>query len=279
MRPPRLSGSVLPTSAVPSEAHHEHGTEPDPGFGAALFQEAGDAQFLFDPDTDRLMAVNPMAERLTGLSRDELIAQPMTYWFRFAGKGGQRLPRPAATAKSSTPRRASSSARAKTTPGCPSTSPSPACTSSRRRWRLSRPATSANTARRWPSSRPRRRAPPRPGLGVRLPLECGDRRGRPLDLPVHVAGRVAHHRPAARDVPARRGVGVAQRGPPGENRARTRPWPGCGPASPARKSTASSCPTACSAGSATASRRNAHPPPATGEGKGGASASTASSPT
>ena len=37
------------------------------------------------------MAVNPMAERLTGLTRDELVAQPMTYWFRFAGKGGQRL--------------------------------------------------------------------------------------------------------------------------------------------------------------------------------------------
>ena len=36
------------------------------GLGRALFQEAGDALFLFDPDTDRLMAVNPMAERLTG---------------------------------------------------------------------------------------------------------------------------------------------------------------------------------------------------------------------
>jgi two-component system, sensor histidine kinase and response regulator len=61
------------------------------GLGRALFQEAGDALFLFDPDTDRLMAVNPTAERLTGLSRAELLSKPMTYWFRFAGKGGQRL--------------------------------------------------------------------------------------------------------------------------------------------------------------------------------------------
>ncbi len=68
-------------------------TEQNPikGLGRALFQEAGDALFLFDPDTDRLMAVNPMAEKLTGLSRDELIGRPMTYWFRFSGKGGQRL--------------------------------------------------------------------------------------------------------------------------------------------------------------------------------------------
>ena len=68
-------------------------TEQNPikGLGRALFQEAGDALFLFDPDTDRLVAVNPTAERLTGLSRDELVARPMTYWFRFSGKGGQRL--------------------------------------------------------------------------------------------------------------------------------------------------------------------------------------------
>ena len=61
------------------------------GLGKALFQEAGDALFLFDPDTDRLLAVNPMAERLTGHGRAELLDRPMTYWFRFAGKSGQRL--------------------------------------------------------------------------------------------------------------------------------------------------------------------------------------------
>src|ERR1700676_1214879 len=61
------------------------------GLGKSLFQEAGDALFLFDPDTDRLLAVNPMAERLTGLTRAVLLAQPMTHWFRFAGKSGHRL--------------------------------------------------------------------------------------------------------------------------------------------------------------------------------------------
>ena len=35
----------------------------------ALFEEAGDALFLFEPDTDRLVNVNPMAERLSGFPR------------------------------------------------------------------------------------------------------------------------------------------------------------------------------------------------------------------
>jgi two-component system sensor histidine kinase/response regulator len=61
------------------------------GLGKALFQEAGDALFLFDPDNDRLVAVNPIAERLTGLGCAELLAKPMTYWFRFAGKSKERL--------------------------------------------------------------------------------------------------------------------------------------------------------------------------------------------
>ena len=61
------------------------------GLGRALFQEAGDALFLFDPDSDRLVAVNPIAERLTGIERNDLLAKPMTYWFRFAGKGKERL--------------------------------------------------------------------------------------------------------------------------------------------------------------------------------------------
>src|SRR5438105_12400412 len=54
----------------------------------ALFEEAGDALFLFEPDTDQLLNVNPMAERLCGLPRDAILRQPTTYWFRFAGTGG-----------------------------------------------------------------------------------------------------------------------------------------------------------------------------------------------
>ncbi len=52
------------------------------GLGQALFDEAGDALFLFDPETDELLNVNPMAERLTGFRRAELLAQPATHWFR-----------------------------------------------------------------------------------------------------------------------------------------------------------------------------------------------------
>src|SRR5919204_2972683 len=58
----------------------------------ALFEEAGDALFLFDPETDQVQDVNPMAERLSGYSRQELLSFQATYLFRFAGQGGkQRL--------------------------------------------------------------------------------------------------------------------------------------------------------------------------------------------
>ena len=55
----------------------------------ALFEEAGDALFLFDPDTEQLLEVNATAERLTGLPRKELLKHPATYWISFAGQGGQ----------------------------------------------------------------------------------------------------------------------------------------------------------------------------------------------
>jgi PAS domain S-box-containing protein len=51
----------------------------------ALFEEAGDALFLFDPETDQLQDVNPMAERLSGYTRAELLGFPTTYLFRFGG--------------------------------------------------------------------------------------------------------------------------------------------------------------------------------------------------
>src|SRR5262245_4533728 len=58
----------------------------------ALFEEAGDALFLFDPETDQIQDVNPMAEKLSSFSRDELRHFQATYLFRFAGQGGkQRL--------------------------------------------------------------------------------------------------------------------------------------------------------------------------------------------
>src|SRR3954451_3816100 len=63
----------------------------------ALFEEAGDALFLFDPDTDLLHDVNPLAERLSGFSRDELLAMQATYLFRFTGQGGKGKLQHAAT--------------------------------------------------------------------------------------------------------------------------------------------------------------------------------------
>jgi PAS domain S-box-containing protein len=43
------------------------------GVAEALFQEAGDALFLIDPESGRILNVNPTAQRLSGLSRDELL--------------------------------------------------------------------------------------------------------------------------------------------------------------------------------------------------------------
>lgn len=73
-------------------------SEPIEGLGRALFKEAGDALFLFDPETEKLLDVNPMAENLSGFSRQELLQRPATYYFRFsAPTGGQRLRQAAGT--------------------------------------------------------------------------------------------------------------------------------------------------------------------------------------
>jgi two-component system sensor histidine kinase/response regulator len=56
----------------------------------ALFEEAGDALFLLDPDNDKLHAVSRTAEQLTGFSRAELLSRPATYLFRYGGPGGQQ---------------------------------------------------------------------------------------------------------------------------------------------------------------------------------------------
>ncbi len=57
----------------------------------ALFEEAGDALFLFDPDTDQVLQVSRMAERLTGFSRAELLALPATTLFRVGPGNRQRV--------------------------------------------------------------------------------------------------------------------------------------------------------------------------------------------
>jgi PAS domain S-box-containing protein len=59
------------------------------GLARALFEESGDALFLFDPDTDQLLEVNRLAEQLTGFSRAELLRMEVTYLFRYGGRGGK----------------------------------------------------------------------------------------------------------------------------------------------------------------------------------------------
>jgi PAS domain S-box-containing protein len=55
----------------------------------ALFEEAGDALFLFDPDDDRLLDVNATALRLSGFTRPDLLRIPVTSLYRFEGTGGR----------------------------------------------------------------------------------------------------------------------------------------------------------------------------------------------
>ena len=55
----------------------------------ALFEEAGDALFLVDPEEDRVLDANPTALRLSSFSRQELLRLSATYLFRSDGKGGQ----------------------------------------------------------------------------------------------------------------------------------------------------------------------------------------------
>src|SRR5205809_7745835 len=57
-----------------------------------LFEEAGDALILFDPETEQVLDVNPMAQRLSGFARVDLLRMEVTYLFRAEAQGGlQRL--------------------------------------------------------------------------------------------------------------------------------------------------------------------------------------------
>lgn len=47
-----------------------------------LFEESGDALFLFDPDSEQLLDVNPTVQRLSGFTRQELLRMSVTYFFR-----------------------------------------------------------------------------------------------------------------------------------------------------------------------------------------------------
>ena len=60
------------------------------GLAHALFEEAGDALFLFEPQSDQLLDVNRTAEQLSGYSRAQLLSMPATYLFRYGGQGGMQ---------------------------------------------------------------------------------------------------------------------------------------------------------------------------------------------
>jgi two-component system, sensor histidine kinase and response regulator len=53
-----------------------------------LFKESNDALFLFDPDTGQLLDVNPMAQRLSGFQREELLQMRTTQLWRAEGESG-----------------------------------------------------------------------------------------------------------------------------------------------------------------------------------------------
>ena len=60
--------------------------------GQTLFEESGDAMFLFDPESEQILDVNPMAQRLTGFGLSALLRKPIHYLFRAESQGGlQRL--------------------------------------------------------------------------------------------------------------------------------------------------------------------------------------------
>src|SRR4051812_15257455 len=64
--------------------------------GEALFEETGDALFLFDPETEQILDANPMAQRLTDFGHAELLAMSVFYLFRSEARGGLNRLRQAA---------------------------------------------------------------------------------------------------------------------------------------------------------------------------------------
>lgn len=53
----------------------------------ALFEEAGDALFLFEPETEQILDVNPLAQRLSNFTRKELLTMEVSYLFHSDARG------------------------------------------------------------------------------------------------------------------------------------------------------------------------------------------------
>jgi len=58
------------------------------GLAQALFEESGDALFLFDPDTHQVIDANSTSQRLTGFPLRELLHMSIPQLFQFEGPGG-----------------------------------------------------------------------------------------------------------------------------------------------------------------------------------------------
>jgi PAS domain S-box-containing protein len=62
--------------------------EAQEGLAQALFEESGDALFLFDPDSDQILDVNSTAQRLSGFPLREMLRMDATHLFRSDTQGG-----------------------------------------------------------------------------------------------------------------------------------------------------------------------------------------------
>lgn len=51
-------------------------------FAHALFDESGDALILFDPENEQILDANPVAQRLSGFNRNEMLGMPASHLFR-----------------------------------------------------------------------------------------------------------------------------------------------------------------------------------------------------
>lgn len=87
---PKSTGSHSQPTAheAPSRAEGPSRAQDAAELAQTLFEEAGDALLLFDPDTEAILDANPMAQRLTGHSRQQLLRLKITYLFRAEEQGG-----------------------------------------------------------------------------------------------------------------------------------------------------------------------------------------------
>ncbi len=80
---PRQNISYIGTDAPISPCRRTEMSSYDLGeLARTLFEESGDALFLFDPDSERMLDVNCTAQRLSGLTRAELLQMPVPSLFR-----------------------------------------------------------------------------------------------------------------------------------------------------------------------------------------------------